>query len=74
MHLYETQGKYPEAQEDLSFARTEYYQKRIDQLQRRYISAIKALGQVRRLLRVPSQSVQVNIAEQQVNGSERLTP
>ena len=42
----------------------EYYQRRQDQAHRRYLSAIKALAQVRRLL---GPSVQVNIAERQVN-------
>ena len=47
-----------------SFQASEYYQKRVERSQRRYLQAIKALVQVRRLL---GPSVQVNIARQQVN-------
>lgn len=43
---------------------TEAHQKRIDRAQRRYLAAVKSLTQVRRLL-VPS--VQVNVAEKQIN-------
>jgi len=43
---------------------SEYHQRRIDRAQRRYLSAIKALVQVRRLL---GPMVQVNIAEKQIN-------
>jgi hypothetical protein len=42
----------------------DYYQRRQDRAHRRYLQAIKALVQVRRLL---TPVVQVNIAEQQVN-------
>jgi hypothetical protein len=42
----------------------EFHLKRQESAQRRYLSAIKALAQVRRLL---TPSIQVNIAEQQVN-------
>jgi hypothetical protein len=51
-----------------NFQASEYYQKRVDRAQQRYIAAIKALAQVRRLL---GSSVQVNIAEQQVNVAGR---
>ena len=42
----------------------EAHQKRIDRAQRRYLAAVKSLAQIRRLLRP---SVQVNIAEKQIN-------
>ena len=49
---------------DLSWATDSYHQRRLDQAQRRYLTAIKALAQVRRLL-TPTV---VNIAaQQQVN-------
>jgi hypothetical protein len=48
-----------------------YVQRRQDRAQRRYLSAMKALANVRRLL-VPS--VQVNIAEQQVNVAQNALP
>ena len=43
----------------------EYYQKRLDRLNRRYLSAIRSLAQVRKLLK-PSVA-QVNIGEKQIN-------
>ncbi len=45
----------------------DYYQRRIDRAHRRYLSAIKTLATVRRLL---TPAVQVNVAEQQVNISQ----
>ena len=48
----------------LSFEEAKYYERRLDQTQRRYLAAIKSLAQVRRLLGI---TVQVNIADQQVN-------
>ncbi len=42
----------------------EYYDRRLDRAQRRYLRAIRTLAQVRRLL---GPTVQVNIAKQQVN-------
>ena len=41
-----------------------FYQKWQDRSQRRFLSAVKALAQVRKLMGV---NVQINIAEQQVN-------
>jgi hypothetical protein len=71
LQLYETESRYAESK-GLTSGQHEYYQKRVDRQQRRYISAIKALAQVRRLLGVPN--VQINIAEQQVNVSGGLGP
>ncbi len=48
----------------LSGRQSESFQRSIDRAQRRYLSAIKALVQVRRLL---GPVVQVNIAEKQIN-------
>ena len=45
-------------------AEAEFHQRRLDRAQRRYLAAIRTLAQVRRLL---APTVQVNIAEQQVN-------
>ena len=47
-----------------SMAEAEYHQRRLDGAHRRYLSAIRTLAQVRRLL---GPTVQVNIAEKQVN-------
>ena len=49
---------------DIPLSVDEHYQKRQDRAHRRFLSSVKALAQVRRLL---GPSVQVNIAEQQVN-------
>jgi hypothetical protein len=45
-------------------ARGEYYQRRMDRAHAHYLSAIKALAQVRKLA-LPA--LQVNIAKKQVN-------
>lgn len=49
---------------DLTLTEGEYFQRRMDRVQRRYLAAIKALAQVRRLL---GPSVQLNVGLQQVN-------
>ncbi len=46
------------------FVQGEYWQRQQDRAHRRYLSAIRTLAQVRRLLQP---AVQVNIAENQVN-------
>jgi hypothetical protein len=51
---------------DLSISQCDYWQRRIDHLHRRYLSAVKALATVRRLA-VPVLIGQVNFASQQVN-------
>ncbi len=48
----------------LSLELGDYFQRRQDRAHRRYLTALKALAQVRRLL---GPTVQVNIAKQQVN-------
>jgi hypothetical protein len=55
-----------------SFKASEYYQKRVDRAQRRYLAAIKALAQVRRLQSgIPHSqtNLQVNIGSQQAMDS-----
>lgn len=54
-------------QNGLTFAESEFYQKKIDRAHKRYLAAIKALAQVRKL-QLPN--VQVNIGEKQVNIGE----
>jgi hypothetical protein len=46
--------------------RREWDDRRLDKVQQRFLLAVKALAQVRKLLR-PGTAVQVNIAQQQVN-------
>ena len=48
---------------DFTMAQSEYHQRRLDRLHKRYLSAIRTLAQIRKL----GSAVQVNIAEQQVN-------
>jgi hypothetical protein len=50
--------------EGLTWERDEFHRKRIDQAERRYLRAIRALAQVRRL-NLPA--VQVNIGDKQIN-------
>ena len=50
---------------DFAQEQDEYYQKRLDRLNRRYLSAIRSLAQVRKLLK-PS-AAQINIADKQIN-------
>ena len=47
----------------LSFAESEYQQRRLDRFHRRYLSSIKSLAQIRKM----GPAVQINIAEQQIN-------
>jgi len=48
----------------LNMAQSEYHQRRLDRLHRRYLSAIKALAQIRKLGPVVQM---INIAEKQIN-------
>ena len=49
----------------MNIAQSEYHQRRLDKLHRRYLSAIRALAQVRKM----GPAVQINIAEQQINSA-----
>jgi hypothetical protein len=49
----------------MNITQSEYHQRRLDKLHRRYLSAIKELGQIRNL----GPAVQINIAEQQINSA-----
>ena len=57
------------ARDGITLHEFNYLQSSQDRAQRRYLAAIKTLAQVRRLL---APTVQVNIAEQQVNVVRRL--
>jgi hypothetical protein len=63
LHLYDTQLGFVQNRE-LTITQADYQQRAIDRCQRRYLAAIKALAQVRKLA-VPV--LQVNIARKQVN-------
>ena len=64
VHYWESIYSQALGSKNFSWEASEYYQRRLDQVQRRYLAAIKSLAQVRRLLGI---TVQVNIADQQVN-------
>lgn len=68
LQLYYAETKHAERNledaPDINWTQDEYHQRRVDRLQRRYLAAIKGLAQVRKLL---GPSVQINVAEQQVN-------
>ena len=49
----------------MNIAQSEYHQRRLDKLHRRYLSAIKALAQIRKM----GPAVQINIANKQINTS-----
>ena len=50
----------------LTLAQAEHHQKRLDRAHRRHLSAIRALAQIRKLLKGAS-ITQINIAEKQIN-------
>jgi hypothetical protein len=50
---------------ELSLGQDEHYQKRLDRLHKRYLSAIRSLAQVRKLLK--PRATQINIADKQIN-------
>jgi hypothetical protein len=50
---------------NLSLEQDEHYQKRLDRLHKRYLSAVRSLAQVRKLLK-PS-ATQINIGDKQIN-------
>ncbi len=54
---------YARSMKNSSAAQSEHHQKLIDRAHKRYLSAIKALAQIRKM----GPAVQINIAEQQVN-------
>jgi hypothetical protein len=58
--LHYAEAIYAQGGSDMTFKQGDYYQDRIDRSQKRYLAAIKALAQIRRL-QLPM--VQVNVAE-----------
>ncbi len=48
---------------NMTIAQGNYHQKRLDQIHKRHLSAIRTLGQIRKL----GPAVQINIAEKQIN-------
>ena len=64
LNVYYIDALYAKRLNDVTWAEGEYFQRRQERAHRLYLSAIRTLAQVRRLL-VPA--VQVNIGAQQVN-------
>ena len=64
MHLHYAETIYVQNMQDYSLTQAAFHQHRITTAHNRYLSAIRALAQVRRL-QVPT--VQVNIAREQLN-------
>ncbi len=64
LNLYYIDALYANRLRNISWAESEYFQRRQERAHRLYLSSIRTLAQVRRLL-VPA--VQVNIGAQQVN-------
>ena len=62
--LHYAEAIYAQTVSGMTFKQGEYYQDRIDRSQKRYLAAIKALAQLRRL-QLPV--LQVNVADRQVN-------
>jgi hypothetical protein len=64
LNVYYIDALYGKRLNDVTCAEGEYFQRRQERAHRQYLSAIRTLAQVQRLL-VPA--VQVNIGAQQVN-------
>jgi len=64
LNLHHIDALYANRLSNISWAESEYFQRRQERANRQYLSAIRTLAQVRRLL-VPA--VQVNIGAQQLN-------
>ncbi len=64
LQLHYAEARYAQNLGSLTMAQGDYHQRTIERAQRRYLAAIKALAQVRRLA-IPA--VQVNIGERQIN-------
>jgi hypothetical protein len=60
------EAHYVRTMRNLSIRQADYYQKRLDRAHRRHLSAIRALAQIRKLLK-GSTITQINIADKQIN-------
>jgi len=57
---------YAQNMRNLTIPQAEHYQKRLDRAHRRHLSAIRALAQIRKLLKGTAMT-QINIADKQIN-------
>ncbi len=64
LHLHYVEAKYLQELGGLTYEQDTWHRQRIEQAERRYLRAIKALAEVRRL-QLPA--VQVNVGERQIN-------
>ena len=64
LQVYHVDAQYAQSLGEITFEEAEYLQRRTDRAHRRFLSAVKALAQVRRLL---GTSVQLNVGVNQVN-------
>ena len=64
LHLHYAEARYAQNLGKLTMSQGEYHQRIIERAQRRYLTAIRTLAQVRRL-QLPA--MQVNIGEKQIN-------
>src|SRR5918994_82291 len=70
LQLQHADAIYAENLGDMSMAQSEYHQRRLDRLHRRYLSSIKALAQIRKM----RPAGQINIAEKQINTAGSVGP
>jgi hypothetical protein len=70
LHVYYIDALYANRLNEITWAQSEYFQRRQDRAHRQYLLAIRTLAQVRRLL-VPA--VQVNIGAHRLNVSNTST-
>jgi hypothetical protein len=66
VQLFETH--YVRNMRSLSITQAEHHQKRLDRAHRRHLSAIRALAQIRKLLK-GTPITQINIADKQINST-----
>jgi hypothetical protein len=64
LHLHYAENIYVQAMHELTITQATFHQRRLSLAQSRYLAAIRTLAQVRRL---QAPTIQMNIAEQQVN-------
>ena len=65
LELQYFQAIYAQNMGKLTITQSDYHQRRLDKVHRRYLSSIKALAQIRKM----APAVQINIAEKQINTS-----
>lgn len=67
---YLTEFKHQSLTRQCSFEQADYWERRLNSSQRRYLRAVETLARVKKLLRPAPNPVQLNIADRQVNISK----